>query len=229
MKQPLVLVDGRAIQLQPTPDPRVAQPITIGPANVNLALPGLLGALLAGNTGNGGLWGDKFRYLGPITALMTIRESGTDTLQITQHPVAAGAQITDHSFMDPARLDLTMMATNAQSQPWGEDYVTTVYQKLRDLQSSRLKFPIQTGKRLYQNMLISSISMTNDQSTEHALMLQISCQEVIIVETPAVASPTANQTAPQKTAGVSQGGPKQAVVTSIVPTGIVLQPPLPPL
>jgi hypothetical protein len=210
MNQPLVLVGGRAIQLQPTPDPRVVQPITIGPASVNLALPGLLGALLAGNTGNGGLWGDKFRYLGPITALMTIRESGTDTLQITQHPVAAGAQITDHSFMDPARLDLTMMATNAQSQAWGEDYVTTVYQKLLDLQKSRLTFPIQTGKRLYQNMLMSSVSMTNDQTTEHALMLQIACQEIIIVDN-APLIPATNQTAPQKTSGVVQGGPKQAV------------------
>jgi hypothetical protein len=215
-QQPLVLVGGRALRLQPTPAPGVVQPVTIGPLNVNLALPGLLGALLAGNAGNGGVWGDKFRYLGPVTALMTIRESGTDTLQITQHPVAAGAQITDHSFMEPARLDLTMMTTNAQSQSWGEGYVQHVYDQLRDLQKSRLTFPIQTGKRLYENMLMASISMTNDQSTEHALMLQISCQEVIIVKTgelnPFTPGPPSagKQADPQKTSGVSQGGPKQA-------------------
>jgi hypothetical protein len=218
MNQPLVLVGGRAMRLQPMPAPGVVQPITIGPASVNLALPGLLGALLAGNASSGGLWGDKFRYLGPITALMTIRESGTDTLQITQHPVASGAQITDHAFMDPARLELTMMATNAQSQPWGEDYVQHVYQQLLDLQKSRLKFPIQTGKRLYQNMLIATLNLTTDETSEHALMLQISCQEIITVPTPPLqATPAANQTAPQKTSGVSQGGPKQAVDTTIVP------------
>lgn len=220
---PLVLVGGRALALQPAPGPGQLQAITIGPAQVNIALPGLLGRLLQGNPA--GTYSSRFRYFGPITALMTVRESGTDTLNITQHPVAIGAQITDHSFMEPARLELSMMTTNAQPQTWGEDYVSHVYKQLLDLQASRLTFPIQTGKRLYENMLMTSITLSTDESSEHALMLQISCQEIIMVQnTPLTVSP--NQAAPQKTDGVQQGGPKQTQVTSIVPQGVVLEAPI---
>jgi hypothetical protein len=210
--------------IQAAPAPGQLQAITIGPANVNVPLPGVLGALLG--QGNASTYQSKFRYLGPITALMTIRESGTDVLQITTHPVASGANITDHSFMDPAKLELTMMTTNAQNQPWGEDYCQQVYTQLLNLQKSRLTFKIQTGKRLYDNMLMSSITLTNDETSEHALMLQISCQEIIRVPTsitpisPAVQSDPVNQQAPQKTAPVQPTGIKQAEPSGVaVPAG----------
>lgn len=222
-QQPLVLVGGRALRLEPAPGPAQLQAITIGPAQLNIALPGLLGRLLQGNPS--GTYSSQFRYFGPITALMTVRESGTDTLQITQHPVAIGAQITDHSFMDPARLDLTMMTTNAQPQSWGEDYVSHVYKQLLDLQASRMTFPIQTGKRLYENMLMTSLTLSTDATTEHALMLSISCQEIIMVQNNPLA-PSASQAAPQKTDGILQGGPRQPQVTSIVPQNVVLAPPV---
>ena len=226
MTQELVLVGGRALMLQTAPEPGQLQPVSIIGAVIDPAsLLGQAGRLVSGYAFNFGVFADKFRYLGPITALMTIRESSTDTLQITQHPVAVGAQITDHSFMDPARLDLSMMTTNAQKQPFGEDYVQVVYQQVLALQKSRQTIAIQTGKRLYQSMLIASISMNTDQSTENALMLQISCQEVIMVQngaiSPGTATPTADQAAPQKTDGVDQGGPVQIVGSDTVPEMVV--------
>ena len=159
------------------------------------------------------------RYFGdpPITALMTVEERGTDKLTITRHPVAVGAEITDHSYMEPAELMLRMMATN--SIPGGnESYVKDIYDDVRKLQASGLTFPIQTGKRLYQNMLIESCVLTNDEKSEHALMLQIMCREIIFAKTSVVAYvPQADQANPQATDGQTDSGAKQPVPTTVVP------------
>lgn len=159
------------------------------------------------------------RYFGPITALMTIDERGTDKLTITKHPVAIGASITDHSYLEPAELQLRMMATNSAVEnningQGTEDYCKNLYEKLRTLQASRVTFPIQTGKRLYQDMLIETLSLTTDEKSEHALMLQIGCKQIIKVYTSVVQAPVSSdptvQTDPQQTAPPVAAGTKQA-------------------
>jgi hypothetical protein len=189
------------------------------------------------------------RYFGQITALMTIEERGTDRLTLTRHPVASGVDITDHSYKEPAELTLRMMATNALSfnaafpvaasyfaagGASGVSYVEMVYQQLIQLQAGRQTFSIQTGKRLYDNMLLENMTLTTDQTSENALMLQMSCREIIVVSTTTIPYvPQANQAAPQKTDSVAQGGSKQAsaapAVVPILQQYDLLGPPLPSL
>lgn len=65
----------------------------------------------------------------------------------------------------------------------GSGQVTDIYKQLQTLQSSRALFQVQTGKRLYKNMLFKSLTQTTNKQFENALMITAVCREVIIVTT----------------------------------------------
>ena len=147
--------------------------------------------------------GVALRSIGGIIAQATLEERHTDTMTITDHPVELGAQISDHAYLNPKEIDLVI--------GWGAGQLTPIsqlYQQLLDLQSSAKPFAIMTGKRKYSNMLISSLGVTTNVDLEHALVVHLSCREVIIVKTQTTAS-AASQINPQDTAGVSNIGTTQ--------------------
>jgi hypothetical protein len=85
-------------------------------------------------------------------------------------------------------------------------------------------FDIYTGKRVYKNMLIKSLSQTTNPQSENSLMITAECREVIIVQTQTVAiqadpskqkNPGATQ-APVNT-GVQSLGPGEKFVTPGTP------------
>jgi hypothetical protein len=152
------------------------------------------------------------RSLGPITALLFFEERGTDKLTITRHPVEQGASITDHAYQEPAQVMLRAGATN--SAGGDEGYVTALYAQILALQASRSAFSIQTGKRLFTNMLIESLELTTDEKTEAALALNIACTQIIIVQTGVVSVPPSDvQANPAKTAAIQNSGTKQPQVS----------------
>ncbi len=88
--------------------------------------------------------------------------------------------------------------------------MTALYQQVLALKQSKVPFSIQTGKRLYDNMLIESLEQTTDERTEAALALVIICTQIIVVQTQVVSvPPAANQASPQKTGAVQSSGSKQ--------------------
>lgn len=148
----------------------------------------------------------------PIQGFMVVDERGTDRLTITQHPVEQGAKITDHAYLEPAELTMRMMSTAATPVATGNpNYLANLYADLLALQASRNLLQVVSGKRLYPTMLIASIELTTDEKTENALMIQITCREVIIVQTRATtAAPADQQQNPAKTDTVTETGDKQA-------------------
>jgi hypothetical protein len=104
------------------------------------------------------------RGLGPITAQVTIEEHHLDDLTITKHPVELGAQITDHSYKEPAEVVIRCAWSNSginglisniasvvdliEGGNQGiANYIQQVYAQLLALQESRIPFDIVTGKR----------------------------------------------------------------------------------
>lgn len=65
----------------------------------------------------------------------------------------------------------------------GTSSLQDVYQSLLNLQSSVTPFDLYTGKRIYKNMLIRSITVETDKTSENALNALLELQEVILVET----------------------------------------------
>jgi len=145
------------------------------------------------------------RSIGTFHATVTIEESATDELEITQHPVQQGATITDHAFLKPASVNIKIMFNNADA-PLAE-----TYSKLRQLQASREPFDVVTGKRAYKNMLIKSLGQTNDAQTENVLSISLELLEIIItrVETTTV-PPRKRHKKPGKTGKTEKAGNKSA-------------------
>jgi len=184
--------------------------------------------------------------IGPFTHQVTIREAHRDELVVTDHPVEQGANIADHAYrvpsevvlelgwsdsslsgatfgittgsaLPPLLLDLVSLASGGAAGGPGS-YVKYVYSQLLALQQTRIPFDIITGKRRYQNMLFTSLSVETDQETETALFVQARAREVLITQTSATTlPPTANQAFPNKTQELTDSGSKQLTVPDTTP------------
>lgn len=145
------------------------------------------------------------RAIANFRATVTIEEVTTDELEITQHPVQQGAAITDHAFVKPVSVSLSIMF-GQQDRP-----LTETYNNLLRLQSSRLPFSLVTGKRAFSNMLIKSLSQTTDSQTENVLSLHLDLQQIIITSVDVVSvPPRSQQSKPGTTSGTENAGQKQA-------------------
>lgn len=151
------------------------------------------------------------RSIGGLVAQITVEEHHDDELEISEHPVEQGPDVTDHSFKRPSTLSIRCAWSNSSENAAGNDaYVRDIYQQLLDLQATRQPLEVITGKRAYSAMLIRSLSVTTDAQTEYALFADVGLREVILVETLSAAVPAAADMAdPTKTGPVRDIGPQQ--------------------
>lgn len=147
------------------------------------------------------------RSIGPFSGYVCMNEDGNDELEITQHPVQRGAEITDHAYLKPSTVSITFIYTPAiTTTPLDQQY-----QQLLGLQSSREPFTIVTGKRVYQNMLFKTLSVSTDVTKENILYVMGSFQQVILVDIEQTNVPVkSQQQIPQKTNSTSNLGDKKA-------------------
>lgn len=176
------------------------------------------------------------RSIGPFTAQVTLEELHADELVITDHPVETGAVISDHAYMRPAEVIIragwsespggsgngildsvlgdvggqlssltSMISGSSIGQP------REMYNNMLELQRSRIPFEIQTGKRIYQNMLVRSIRVQTNKETENSIIMEVACREILVVSTQVVAvgAPPEDQADPDTTAPVAEKGTKQ--------------------
>jgi len=146
------------------------------------------------------------RAIGEFTATVVVDETSHDGLEVTQHPVQQGASITDHAFVKPATVSITAM-WDGVDEPLEE-----TYEKLLKLQASRDPFDIVTGKRVYRNMLFTSLSVTTDAMTENALSVYAEFVEVLITTLAITSVPSRDkQKNAGKTGATQRAGKKSAV------------------
>lgn len=135
------------------------------------------------------------------------REVSRDELVITDHPVETGAAISDHAFLRPVEVEMILGWSDSTAGYVG--YAREVYEQLISLQKQREPFEMSTGKRNYQNMLISSLGVQTDEKTENVLMVTARFREVIIVSTQTTGAPKSAQASPEKTGSTTDRGQKQ--------------------
>lgn len=144
------------------------------------------------------------RKIGKFKATCTVRETCVDELEITQHPVEQGANITDHAYLKPSTVSI-----NAVFAPLLTP-LKEVYQNLLTLQASREPFDITTGKRTYKNMLFKSLSIVNDANTEFILEINADFQQILIVASQTATVPeNSKQANSQITGTATETGEKQ--------------------
>jgi len=150
------------------------------------------------------------RSIGDIAMDVTIEESHTDDMEITEHPVEQGASITDHAYLKPASVTIRAGVSDSGGTGTGDRRCVEYYQKLRELQGKREPFDLVTGKRTYKNMLIKSLNVVTEAETENVLMVTAELREVILVSVQTASVPRGRQKWGNKTGGVDQKGQKQA-------------------
>lgn len=121
-----------------------------------------------------------------IISQVTVEEDGDDELMITEHPVQASAQITDHAFKRPSELRLRMGWSSAYLADNGSD-TSQIYGDLLRLQAGRIPFVVYTGKRVYQNMLVAGLRTHTDEKMEFSFVADIHLKEIVLVNTSIVA------------------------------------------
>ena len=159
------------------------------------------------------------RSIGGLIPDVVIEESHRDELTITEHPVEQGAAISDHAFKQPAEVTARYGWSNSAATLAGgiagvlgvtdaaAPDVSEVYQTLLALQESREPFDLITGKRVYADMLIRSLQLHTDATSENALMVTVTMRQVIIVQTRTTnLKPAANHSQPQNTAETENVG-----------------------
>ena len=147
------------------------------------------------------------RKIGDFQFEVTVKEQHRDDMTITSHPVERKAPITDHAFRMPAQLTVEVASSAAGFT--GILTLSDLYASLLATQATATIVSVQTGKRLYDNMLIKSIAVETDYKTENILSLTIQLQEIFLVDTITVAMPSNSvMSNPEGTATTTNSGAK---------------------
>lgn len=154
-----------------------------------------------------------------LFADVTIEEKHKDELQITEHPVETGTPISDHAYKEPPELTMKVgwsesagklngiVGNTILSETTG---LVAVYETLQALQDNHVRLIVSTGKRLYTNMLIKSLSCTTDMQSENSLMIDITFKKVVITQTRDTVVFVENIQSPEAIGSVQDGGVVQA-------------------
>lgn len=143
----------------------------------------------------------------------SISESHMGEVEITEHPVEQGANVSDHARPKPDILTIEGMvsntpvnrsqnqrkiesqgfqltsATNADSIVGQPGVAETAYTKLLALKDSGKLITVATKLRAYQNMILKSLTVPRDSKTGDVLRFQATFQRIRIAQNKAVDLP----------------------------------------
>lgn len=109
----------------------------------------------------------------------------SSNLAITSHPIQTGADIADHAYKeaDTLTFDIGMsdvMQRETFKEPSGSRSVNA-YNKLLQLQEDRLPLTVGTRLKTYKNMMVETISTTDDNTTMYGLRVTVTLREIFVV------------------------------------------------
>lgn len=129
------------------------------------------------------------RSFGGLVFDAVFNEYHESTLQVTANPVDTGRLIHDHAFLDPKRVTIQAGVSDTPVNVFGsftalgDQRSVGAFESLLALQSLREPFDIQTGLKLYKNMICTSIRTEQHVDNSSVLEFVADCQEVIITNT----------------------------------------------
>lgn len=158
------------------------------------------------------------RSMGGLTFDAVFEETHESTLEVTDNPVETGVVVSDHAYMKPSRITLSAGVSDtplvvSTTDVFASDAsrATRAFELLTELQARAEPFDVQTGLKLYKNMICTSVRTSQDKDTSGALVFTADIREVLIVYTQVVKYPprkagtTKRQAAAKKDKGEQQG------------------------
>lgn len=158
-----------------------------------------------------------FRSIGDLVFDATFVEDHNSDLEVTDNPIETGALVSDHAFMKPLRLSITAGVSEVLLPSGNPDFgnnterPTTAYELLSELQKEREPFDVQTGLRVYENMMCINFSASQNKDSSGIFYFTAQLREVLIVNTetttypPRKAGATHQQASKVKNRGEQQG------------------------
>lgn len=141
------------------------------------------------------------RTIGGIQLDTVIVEDHDNSVTITKNPVEAGVDITDHAIIQPKILFIRGAVTDT---PLGgaafgllidsitnlfgtstESNVTrsqTAYDLFLTLMENREPLDITTGLRIYENMLLTRLTTSQDKDSSRIVFLDMTFEEILLTE-----------------------------------------------
>ncbi len=158
------------------------------------------------------------RSMGGLVFDAVFDETHEADLEVTDNPVETGVVVSDHAFMKPLRVRIsagvsdTPLAASA-NDPFASDAGRSkrAFELLTELQKKAEPFDLQTGLKLYENMVCTSVRASQDKDSSAVLLFTAELREVIVVYTQVVKYPprkagaTKRQSGAKKNKGEQQG------------------------
>jgi len=111
--------------------------------------------------------------------------SHQSSITATRHPVANGATITDHAFVNPLMFTFeigmsdTVTSFSASTFRGNPTRVVEAYTALNKMLNERKPVEIATKYGYWENVLVSAIVANDDFTTSNAGFFTVSCQEIL--------------------------------------------------
>lgn len=148
------------------------------------------------------------RSMGGLVFDAVFEETHEADLEVTDNPVETGVVVSDHAFMKPLRVKISAGVSDTPlaavtDDPFASDAGRSrrAFELLSELQKRAEPFDLQTGLKLYENMVCTSIRTSQDKDSSGALLFTAEMREVIIVYTQVVTYPPRKPGATKRQAG----------------------------
>lgn len=130
------------------------------------------------------------RSMGGLVFDAVFEETHESDLEVTDNPVETGVVVSDHAYMKPLRVKISAGVSDVRLNPFASDPFDSVvsrsqraFELLTELQKKAEPFDLQTGLKLYKNMVCTSIRTSQDKDSSAALLFTAELREVITVNT----------------------------------------------
>lgn len=143
-----------------------------------------------------------------LTFDAVLREEHTSELAVTDSPVETGVLLSDHAYMLPQRLTMEGAFSNTPMHQEGGGFgvlvggdgikaaadngmprSTNAWDVLTKLQAMAVPFDVQTGLKLYKDMVITRLSATQDETSVGALFFTADLRQVLFATSQTVTYP----------------------------------------
>ena len=150
-----------------------------------------------------------------------LSQDHNQSAQITEHPVQTGANISDHAYMQPARLTLEIAMSDAMDMYTAGQFTegaksVSAYLALKTMCKNRQPLTIMTRLDTYANMLIENMHAIEDYKTLYGLKCPVYFRQIMIGQINTQPSSTQPQVTNSNNLGTQQSTSPTSSQSSIL-------------
>lgn len=133
----------------------------------------------------------KGNFISTVSLDIIINESASATVRVTENPVEFGANMNDHIITEPMTFTVSGVVSNISSNKIGQFLrIPTIFskntskskeawEKLLELQINKTPFTLVQGLKEYKNIVILSLTESQDKDTANGLFFTATMKEII--------------------------------------------------